>query len=361
MLNKDTVVFITDTDKTAVAEVLKKELTKDNSHIGIIVRERELESALYRFATDVLNSRKLNFGYRINNFLQRHKPAPDVKKKSKKKINALKERSVCNLCYRFTPCAVVTNSENALPSLVRAVNKVGMNTQIFVYSDEYTFDESLIASDVKHYFVDNIGERDFLLSRGIFADKIDVNPIPIDAAFFEEYDAAKAKQKLGFEPTARIALICASFEGDDNFRAVMDYAASSDRDFIFAAACGRNRMLFDYAAERKIAAYNESADIRNLIAASDVIVCRPTAIFLKQAAAMKKPVVAMFPLGVRERADTGYLLADGRIAEAKSVEELDSKLTEFFTGGLNRVFDDCDRYSAMKIVDKIKELIVASK
>lgn len=359
MLNKKTIVFITDNQKNDVARLIKKEFEKDNSYVYIAVKEKEVESRAKHFFIDVLGARTIRFRDDVAKFFVK---LFNIKTKSKPKAKhriyeTTKVKKMTNLCYRYNPTVIVTNSFNALSGIVKTVKDIGIKTIICMLWDEYAIDERIISSEVNTYFVDNICVRNALLRNGISADKIDVNPLPVDSEYYGEYNQGDNKEKLGFARSRKLVLIDASDLEDNNFKEIIDASSRHDGECDFAIYCGHNRINYDFAISKKLSAFNETTSSYTLYSAADAIVCRPKAEKLKCATALKKPVLTAFSLGENERANADYLLADERVKYCASIDDYKRFLTLVEDNRATPSSDSIDRHSTEKIVEKIKQLI----
>ena len=52
MLNKNTVLFFTETDQTAVADAVRAEFPTDGSVVSVVIEKREVENALFNAVFD---------------------------------------------------------------------------------------------------------------------------------------------------------------------------------------------------------------------------------------------------------------------------------------------------------------------
>lgn len=359
MLNKNTVVFITDKKRTDVADLIKKEFNSDNSYLFLNVSESKLESKAKLRISRNLGNKTARIRDTIIGFFEKI----NVKNRDgqeRKIMENAKDKRTLNLIYRYSPSLIITNSPTALPYVINAVNKSGLKINVAVCNDEYTIDDKLIRQEVRIYYVDNISVRNYLLRNGINADRIEVNPLPVGEEFFTEVNMEEKKTELGFSPDRKLIVIDASEEDDNAFKPIIDAIATFNGECDFALMCGKNRKIYNYASNKKIATFNETTSDFALYASADAIVMRPQTESLKCASALKKPVLSMYPLGKRERENANYLLADGRIKEAKNADEFLHFVSQVEDDRTTPSSDALDRHSAEKIAESIKQITIIS-
>lgn len=361
MLNKETYVFITEIGKDYVAKVIDYKLGATNDSIGIQVPEIELTSRFRRYIIKKLIARNTFNGYRLVNYLQRNYSSRKFKLGINKGQDALNERCVTNLIYRYSPCAIITNSYTTIPGLVRILKKVGVGTQLFVCADEFTINKNFVNEDVSHYFVDNISVRNFLIENGVYAERIDVNPIPVTDRYFKPYSKESICDKLGFPKGLPVVLINATRVKDKNMKSLIDFAADNPMIATFVVAAGQNDSIFDYANSKNVKVFGPNGDQKELIGAADIVVTRPNTVLIKQSSAMKTPVVMIDPLGTRENMNAEFLVNNEKAYLANDLGELRTIIERLITGSLKPRFDTVDKYSAEKIATKMREIINSTK
>ncbi|MCR4661510.1 MAG: hypothetical protein K5765_05860 [Clostridia bacterium] len=364
MEEKKIILFVVESGRKLISSIIADELNKDVLYQGIIVEDNSLKNAVKRYILKYIESPRNKFEAKISYW---------VKKRKKYKIhlwdeksNYLRNKSVINMIYRYAPSAVVTNSHECLPSLIRVRKETGMNFQLFVMPDEMTLNLQFKDEAVDHYFVDNFDMRSLLMEDtknnkdeliSIEAKKISITALPIEDKYFNPIDKEKAFAKLKVPNDMEYIVIFSRHIGDDSFKEVIDYASKASFPYRFAVFCGNNKSIFDYATQKGMFVFGENADIYDVLSIAKVVVGRPTMALVKNCMALGIDVIAMNPLGKRERENMNYLLGEEIIKYAEDVTSLDTYLHESFNQMKNaNLAPYVDKSAKLKIANNIKLL-----
>lgn len=321
MLNKSTIIFVTNSEEKYVAETLKKILDKNVSVVTAVVPQEKLESKSKKRLAKLLDPKERTFAYRVKTLVLKLFPEKKRKQIIKKIYGTLDEKKVVNMCLRFSPNAVVVDTPANLQGVLNAVSKVGMDIKVMVATNDITIDEGLINDRVSAYFVDNIDMRNALIRKSVLADRIEVNPLPVGEEYFSARDEGADREKFGFSSTSRVIAVKPSVPGEEA-NELVDYLKVHETEFEYAFICETNRQLYEYASEKGFAVFNECVDMPALISASEAVICRPDSVFMKECAAMKKIVVSINASSKAEKSNVEYLTADSRIIYADTLPKL---------------------------------------
>ena len=212
----------------------------------------------------------------------------------------------------------------------------------------------LIDKNVKHYFVDNVAVREQLLQKGVFADKIDVCPLPIESKFFAEVDQEKIRHKMGVREDAKVVVM---YPDEKNKKELVDFAAENADKAVFAVLPGDSIVVREYAEEKGVLCLENEKEA-DAIAASDVVVSPYHASRIKKSAAMKKYFVCY-----GEGNETvSRLVAEGKAFSCADIPTLKSTLKNVLAEDEDEesepIFDETNEKSAKIIADRIKELVL---
>ena len=357
MQGKNTIVFVTGKNPGA-AELVSKEINEDKDFVSVAVPFDSLVS-----------KPKIFFG-KTKRVLNNHvwKPVSAVLHKVFRSIKVAetmrsydggKKQSVHNMIYRFSPTVLVVSEPYVLFSLSENLKSMGKKANLFVFSNDIGFRFDLIHDNVLHYFVDNINVRNQLLQKGIFADKIDVNPLPINSAFFEEKDRDDIRQKMGIGKTSKVVLVCPN---EKNGKSLAAFAAEHADRYTFVALC--DAVLKEIFEEKGVTCFPFARE-ENVYAACDVVLSGYDPYAIKKAAALRKTSV-VYGDG---NETIEHLVAERKIRWCEEETDAERTLVDLFAqkkptteddeAESEPVFDETDEKSAIEIADRMKELVGA--
>ena len=372
MQGKNTVVFVTGKNPLA-AGLISKEINEDKDFVSVTV---PFNSLVTKPKIALAKSKRV-----LNNYVW--KPITKVLHRIFHSVNVAKtmtsydgskKQRVHNMIYRYSPTILVVSEPYVLYTLTENIKKMGKKPNIFVLSNDIGFNFDLVGADVRHYFVDNINTRNQLLQKGIFADKIDVEPLAIERKFFEEKDKDEVRQKMGLGKNTKVVL---AYIKEKNRKELVDYAVAHAETGVFIAIC--DAFVKEYAEANGITCFNALQE-QDLIAACDVVLSAYDPYVVKKAAAMKKTTV----LFGEESDVVKQLEAEEKVRYCSDTEALQETLEEIFAPEETKeetaeeeneneeeseetldsmpkvpVFDDTDINAATVSAERMKELIRA--
>ena len=352
MQNKHTVVFVPRKNPVA-AKLISKEINDDKDFTSLSIPFDQLVTK-----TKIAYAKSIRF---LNNQIWKpisfvmHKVIKSVKvAETMRSYDGAKRQRVHNMFYRYAPSVVVVSEPYALFTMVKTGKKMGKMPNIFILSNDIGFNVELIDKNVKHYFVDNVAVREQLLQKGVFADKIDVCPLPIESKFFAEVDQEKIRHKMGVRKDAKVVVM---YPDEKNKKELVDFAAENADKAVFAVLPGDSIVVREYAEEKGVLCLENEKEA-DAIAASNVVVSPYHASRIKKAAAMKKYFVCY-----GEGNETvSRLVAEGKVFSCADIPTLESTLKNVLAEDEDEesepIFDETNEKSAKIIADRIKELVL---
>lgn len=361
MLNKNTVLFFTETEQTAVADAVRAEFPTDGSVVSVVIEKREVENALFNAVFDkvVGKTSKTRFfleeRYAAKNALRR-----DGKKKEQKPVvfdrNNSVHRRILNVLNRYNPTVVAVTARTMLNDVIAATEHYGHGVKIAVLCEDYVLDDRVVNKVTDKYFVDNFSMRNELVEEGIPGEKIVVADMPVERQFYTQGSKEDARKKLGLDQKDTL-LVVASKRGDERFVSVIKAIRESDLDVNVVVACGKNPVFLNQAREAGAVVFSETLDMNVALDACDAVVARPTVIVLAQALAKQKRVFSLFPANRSEEENLKYLSLM-TVLSVSDTEELVRKLQAFYaaTEDPSATEEERDLYSARTIAAQLAKL-----
>ena len=362
MLNKNTVLFFTETDQTAVAEAVRAEFPTDGSVVSVVIEKREIENALINAVFDKIvgKTSKTRF-YLEERYAAKTALRRDGKKKERKPVvfdakNSI-HRRILNVLNRYNPTVVAVTAHTLLYDVIATTEHYGNGVKIAVLCEDYVLDERVVNKMTDKYFVDNFSMRNELVEEGVPAEKIVIAEMPVARQFYEVGNKEDARKKLGLDQKETV-LVVASKRGDERFIPVVKALRESDLDVNVLVACGKNPAYLNEVRDLGASAFNETLDMNVALDACDAVVARPTSVFLAEATAKRKAVFSLLPANRSEEENLKYLSLMTVTAVA-DVEELLLKLQAFYSGSTEeneRIDEDRELYSGHAVAVQLAKL-----
>ena len=232
-------------------------------------------------------------------------------------------RNIVRLMERLRPSVVVCT--HAFPCGVMSAYKRLYDPSIVVLGivTDFVVHPFWIYKNVDAYAVATTEIRNAMIARGIDAERIGVDGIPVDARFGEPpHDRAELRARLGVPPAAKIALVMGGGLGLGPVGATVGALARPERGVLPVVIAGKNRRLERRLAER---ASQNGAETRVLgfvdnvhdwMHAADVLVTKPGGLTISEALAAGVPLVLLPPLPGQEQRNARYLTARGAALQA---------------------------------------------
>ena len=172
--------------------------------------------------------------------------------------------------------------------------------------------------------------REFI-ARGISADRVIVTGVPIRAEFEQPMDAQEARRALGLPARRPVVLAMAGAQG--SFGRLADVARALTRvggavhGVIVAGADARlAEDIREITAHTPIRTFGHVANVRQLMAAADVLVSKAGGMTLAEAMAAELPLVTYGSLPGQERRNERFASRAGVALAARSPAELAAAL-----------------------------------
>ncbi len=167
------------------------------------------------------------------------------------------------------------------------------------------------------------GERSAqdLSSRGVPPAKIRVTGIPIHPIFAEPLDRACARRAFGLAPQARVLLLTGGSRGLGALEGMVRSLLEELGEVFVLAACGNNRELHESlasAGDPRIKAYGtlEPGGMRELLAASDLVIGKGGGLTAAEAMALGVPMLIVDPIPGQEERNAEFLTRQGAALRA---------------------------------------------
>ncbi|MBR1748007.1 MAG: hypothetical protein IJ735_07370 [Clostridia bacterium] len=356
MLNKNTILFFTESFRTDFSEAVREELSSDPSVVSVIIERREIRSATIGEIVDKIFPEDGKVRRFLYNAREEKATILRTEKKDKKPVvydnkNHF-QRRVLNVLNRYNPSVVVITAHTIIDDVIAATEHYGKGVKIAVFAEDYVLDRRLVHPAVDKYFVDNFSMRNELVEIGVAPDKVEISDLPAKKIFFLPGDATEARKKLALDPKDTV-LVAASREGDERFVKVVKAIVESDLDVNVAVACGKNATFYNEVRSLGANAYNEAVNMNAALDACDVVVARPTNVLIAEALAKKKKVICLYPATRAEEENLKYLSLS-TVLEAKDEDEVVRKIQAYFADEEEEeVTEEPDRYSARNIARKL--------
>jgi hypothetical protein len=372
MQNKRTILFLTGKYSTDVAKALLERVEESKDNLGIIVNQRELESAFKVHFLDKIFPLDSKLRRATRNFNKALKGSTANKKMAQaigfKSSNVL-HSNIYNVLNRYTPDIVVVTSPHVITATLSAIHKQGKNTKVVAVCDNFVLDEQMINVNIDYFFVDNFDMRNKLTYGGINEEKIEITPFPLTKGASEIVTKEDALKKIGLDEHKKTVLV--NTGGDDRFKGVITLIAAANINANVIVACSNNAQLLNLARNKGFTAYNEGINIHTAILASDLVVTSPNPAFIAESILKKKLIFGLLPLSKQEEMVLDYLSTDiiVKIEDEKClVEKTETFISDLETGAetgyeeIYKLLESREVIDSSKLIcDALIDMIVKDK
>ncbi len=238
-------------------------------------------------------------------------------------------RNIRGLMERLRPSAVVCT--HAFPCGVMAAYKRAYDPSLPVVGivTDFVVHPFWIYKNVDAYAVATLEIRAALIGRGIDAERISVDGIPVDPRFgAESADRAALRDELGLPREAAVVLVMGGGLGLGPVAKTVRALAETAITVLPVVIVGKNRRLEKRLTEE---ARRHGADLRVLgfvenvhdwMHAADVLVTKPGGLTISEALAARVPLILLPPLPGQEERNARCLVSRGAALRARSPAEL---------------------------------------
>ena len=238
-------------------------------------------------------------------------------------------RNIRGLMQRLRPSAVVCT--HAFPCGVMSAYKRLYDPSIPVMGivTDFVVHPFWIYRNIDAYAVATSEIRATLIARGIDAQRIGVDGIPVDPRFgLRPVDRGALRDALGLPRAGEVALVMGGGLGLGPLAATVRALARSAKPVTPVVIVGKNRRLELRVAEE---ARRAGADVRVLgfvenvfdwMHAADVLVTKPGGLSTSEALAAQLPMVLLRPLPGQEERNLRYLASRGAALRTTDDDEL---------------------------------------
>jgi processive 1,2-diacylglycerol beta-glucosyltransferase len=180
-----------------------------------------------------------------------------------------------------------------------------------------------------------------LVRRGVPADKVVVNGIPIEKKFSVPHDQAELRKKLGLNEKKFTVLLTSGGAGIGSVEKIVGLYAQAKNDIQLLAICGTNKVLYEKL--KKIAAYWNGLkpygfvnNMDELMGASDLVVGKAGGLTSTESLAKSKPMILIESIPGQEARNARCLQFYGAAYEAKSPADVIEKTCELISNETER-------------------------
>jgi processive 1,2-diacylglycerol beta-glucosyltransferase len=245
-------------------------------------------------------------------------------------------------CTQAFPCGMIADYKT---SFGLNVPLIGVLTDCYPHS--YWFFDS-----VDYYTVNSETATNRLVEHGIPREKIKIYGIPIDAKFANKIDADSASKALGLDPGLPKVLIMGGGQGLGPIAELVNELNKVSKPFQSVIVTGSNKRLYDWLMRKKqslkfkAAVYGFTANVDELMSASDLMITKPGGLTISEALSKQLPIIILNPIPGQEAKNTEYLLNEGAAVKADNAADA-ALLTEALLGQKSKL--DHMRANAQRI------------
>jgi len=173
-----------------------------------------------------------------------------------------------------------------------------------------------------------------LVARGVLADRISVTGIPVGRKFSAKADARKIRQRYGLRDDQPVLLVLSGGFGMGPVAEVLVELDKVVRPFQTIVVAGRNEQLRckiaaqDYKHPTHVLGF--TANMHELMAASDLIITKPGGLTSSEALSMGRPLLILDPIPGQEAANSDFLLERGAAVKTNRVEDVPHRVEQLF-------------------------------
>lgn len=190
-----------------------------------------------------------------------------------------------------------------------------------------------VYDEVDLYFVASHEMKGDLTARGIVSEQIYASGIPIDPGFGGETDAGPIRRELGINPELPTVLVMGGGLGIGPVLEAFQQLDSVALPIQIVVVTGKNHLLrqqLEQAAGKSrhmVRILGYTRQVRELMAAADLLVTKPGALTLSEAMSLSLPTVLFSPLPGQEEDNAGYLTSRGAALLVEGLGELGETVT----------------------------------
>ncbi len=236
----------------------------------------------------------LSIGKRFVHYLDRIK--------LKKMFNRINPEVV--ICTQGFPCGVVASYKKYVDPKIKLIACI---TDLLPHS-LWVYDE------VDYYTVANQKAKEYLISKGVDADKIKTTGIPIMPTFRQNYSKQEVAEQFGFNSSMDTVLLMGGGSGLGPLKDIARYLDILDIDIQMIVVCGRNQFLYNWFMKnkrffkKKMHIFGYVDHIDKFMEFSDIIVTKPGGITISEALSKRLAIVIINPIPGQEQRNMKYLV-----------------------------------------------------
>ena len=224
------------------------------------------------------------------------------------------------VCSQAFPCGMVSYYKKHYSADIKIIAVV----------TDYMPHSYWIYDEIDYYVVGSEIAKIRLVSKGVPENKIKLFGIPIDSKFSLELDRDMVLKELNIASDKPLILIMGGGRGIGPIKSLVMALDESELNAHLLVVAGINKSLFNYfkkfSFRKKVYIYGHINFIDKLMTISDILITKPGGVTAAEALAKKLPMLIIKPLPGQEQRNTDFLLKEGVVQKADSIEEAINKL-----------------------------------
>jgi len=256
-------------------------------------------------------------------------------------------RRISRFLRRLDLSGVIFTNVIPAPMVAPPCREIFPNIPLAVVVTDYHGHSYYNVPLIDRYFVAIPEVKDDLVRVGIDSQKIEISGIPVDQKFYQNYNKAKIKRRLGFDNGAKTVLFISRLSKDFVVPA-LEGILRLDPEVNLIAVCGGNNQLCQKIKEsvlprRNFKLVNWTARIDEYMKISDVVVTKPGGLVISECLALGKKIIMTDPIPGQEERNAefiakynyGIMARDHQQIVAAVVENLRLPESDLSNGNMN--------------------------
>ncbi len=196
----------------------------------------------------------------------------------------------------------------------------------FVATD-YTCSPGVGETECDLYFIPHKDLYEEFENCGISREKLVASGIPIKQSFYESFEKAEAKKRLGIKENERVVLISCGSMGCGPIKELAEKLPKSlPEDIRVIVICGNNKRLYTHIYKKELPSnltvLGYTTEMSLYMDAADLIMTKPGGLSSTESAVKHKPIVFIDAVPGCETRNLEFFLSHGFAVFGKDAEEL---------------------------------------
>lgn len=200
----------------------------------------------------------------------------------------------------------------------------GLKAKLISVITDFSIHNFWLAEEVDMYTVAYPKLKDFLVLRGVKAEKIKVMPIPVRGGFFKSFDKECLCRKANIKPDIFTALIVTGAIGVGPIEKIVN---SLQKHIQLLVVCGRNQRLFNKLVKlgnESLVVFGLVDNMHELMSISDVIITKAGGLTISESLVKKLPMIFFNLIPGQEKANARLMQSQGIGFIAQSVKDIEN-------------------------------------